>query len=111
MQHDHVLKKLCFDLLPPTPGKGEWGWGRGEVCEKNICYHVAAFMIPFKVHLTLLYVLYINLEMSSIMKFVCFFELLRCSRTNLAWLPERQLQSTREICINPRWPPEGIIEN
>ena len=39
--------------------------------------------------LTLLYVLYINLEMSSTMIFFCFFALLRCPRTNLAWLPER----------------------
>ena len=31
MQHDHVLKKLTFDL------------GGGGFCRKNICYHVAAF--------------------------------------------------------------------
>ena len=36
MQHDHVLKKLNFDLL-----RGEGG------CKQNICYHVAAFAIPF----------------------------------------------------------------
>ena len=36
MQHDHVLKKLNFDLL-----RGEGG------CRQNICYHVAAFAIPF----------------------------------------------------------------
>ena len=35
-QHDHVLKKLNFDLLTPSPGSG-------GVCEQNICYHVAAF--------------------------------------------------------------------
>ena len=34
MQHDHVLKKLNFDLL------------RG-VCGQNICCHVDAFMIIF----------------------------------------------------------------
>ena len=56
MQHDHVLKKLNFDLLTPS----SW-WGRGEVCRQNIgggvsrgmgggqniCYHVAAFLILF----------------------------------------------------------------
>ena len=36
MQHDHVLKKLNFDLL-----RGEGG------CRQNICYHFAAFAIPF----------------------------------------------------------------
>ena len=39
MQHDHVLKKLNFDLLTPSPGRGEGEWGRWQ----NICYHVAAF--------------------------------------------------------------------
>ena len=39
MQHDHVLKKLNFD---PTPR----GW-RGGFSRQNICYHVAAFVIPF----------------------------------------------------------------
>ena len=43
MQHDHVLKKLNFDLLTPTPGSGGWV----GVCEQNICYHAAAFVIPF----------------------------------------------------------------
>ena len=37
MPHDHVLKKLNFDLLNPFPGGG-----RG-VCGHNICYHVASF--------------------------------------------------------------------
>ena len=40
MQHDNVLNKLNFDLL--TPGSGE-GWG---FCVRNICYYVAAFVIP-----------------------------------------------------------------
>ena len=34
-KHDHVLKKLTFDLLT---GSGAWG-----VCGQYICYHVAAF--------------------------------------------------------------------
>ena len=38
MQHDHVLKKLNFDLLTPSGG---------GVSEQNICYHVAAFVILF----------------------------------------------------------------
>ena len=41
MQHDHVLKKFKFDLLTLSPGSGV------GVCEQNICYHVAAFLIPF----------------------------------------------------------------
>ena len=69
------------------------------------------FMLLLTVHLTLLYDLYIYLEMSSTMKFFCFFALKRCSITNLAWLPEWQLWATHEICINPRWPPDGILEN
>ena len=40
MQHDHVLKKLNFVLLTPTPGSG-------GVCGQYICYHVAAFVILF----------------------------------------------------------------
>ena len=32
MQHDHVLKKLNFDLLTPSPG---WGGG-GGICRQNI---------------------------------------------------------------------------
>ena len=43
MQHDHVLKKMNFDLLTPTPGSGSWV----GVLEKNICYHASAFVIPF----------------------------------------------------------------
>ena len=35
MQHDHVLKKLKFDLLTLRSGVG--------VCEQNSCYHVATF--------------------------------------------------------------------
>ena len=41
MQHGHVLKNLYFNLL--TPKAREWG----GVCGGNICYHVAAFVIPF----------------------------------------------------------------
>ena len=41
MQHGHVLKKkLNFDLLTPSPGSE-------GVCWHYICYHVAAFLIPF----------------------------------------------------------------
>ena len=36
MKHDHVLKKLNFDLLAPRV-RG------GGVCGQNICYHVATF--------------------------------------------------------------------
>ena len=43
MPHDHVLKKLNFDLLNPFPGGG-----RG-VCGHNICYHVASFPCSEKV--------------------------------------------------------------
>ena len=32
---------MTFDLLTPSPG-----W-RGGVCGQNICYNVAAFLIPF----------------------------------------------------------------
>ena len=41
MQHEHVLKKLTFDLLTPSLGLV------GGVCGQNICYHVAAFLILF----------------------------------------------------------------
>ena len=33
------------------------------------------------------------------------------SRTNLAWLPERQVWATQIISINPRWPPDAILKN
>ena len=33
------------------------------------------------------------------------------SRTNLAWLPERQVLATQIICINPSWPPDAIMKN
>ena len=36
-------KKKCFDLL--TPPSRIRGWG--AVCGQDICYHVAAFVIPF----------------------------------------------------------------
>ena len=42
MQHGHVLKNLYFNLLTPKAREG------GGVCGGNICYHVAAFVIPFK---------------------------------------------------------------
>ena len=44
MQHDHDLKKLNFDLLTSFPRVMEGGGGRYG---QNICYHVAAFLIPF----------------------------------------------------------------
>ena len=40
MQHDNVLKKMNFNLLPHK------GLG-GGACGGNICYHVAAFVILF----------------------------------------------------------------
>ena len=40
--HDHVLKKLNFDLLNPPLGQEE-----GDGCGQNICYRVATFVIPF----------------------------------------------------------------
>ena len=43
MQHDHVLKKLDFDLLTTGSGVGGGGGGLGQ----NICYHIAALVIPF----------------------------------------------------------------
>ena len=43
MQHEHVLKKLNFDLLTPPLGSGIGG----GLCGQNICYHVAAFVILF----------------------------------------------------------------
>ena len=41
MQHDHVLKKLKFDLLTPSPGSENWG--PVGVSGQNICFHAAAF--------------------------------------------------------------------
>ena len=52
MQHDHVLKKLNFDLLTPSPrvvGEG--------VCRQNICLHVAAFRDSSKFNMQHDYVL------------------------------------------------------
>ena len=46
MQHDHALKKLNFDLLSPGSAGGGGG-GRDGVCGQIICFHVAAFAIPF----------------------------------------------------------------
>ena len=40
MQHDNVLKKLTFDLLTLSLGSGAG-------LQANICYYVAAFVIPF----------------------------------------------------------------
>ena len=45
MQHDHVLKKLNFDLLTPSPGSSGGGGGMKGVCMQTIYYHVAAFVI------------------------------------------------------------------
>ena len=42
MQHDHVLKKLNFDLLTVSPG---WGEGVRGICRQSICYLVSAFVI------------------------------------------------------------------
>ena len=39
MQHDHVLKKLNFDLLTRS---GASVCVCGGICRQNICYHVAA---------------------------------------------------------------------
>ena len=50
MQHDHILKKMNFDLLTPSPGSGGGGGGVGGVmgvCGQHICYYVAAFLILF----------------------------------------------------------------
>ena len=58
MEHDHVLKKLNFDLLYPTQGQG--GGGRGGL-QQNIYYDVAAFMIPYN--------LMSNITMSHKVKF------------------------------------------
>ena len=33
------------------------------------------------------------------------------SRTNLAWLPERQVWATQIIRINQKWPPDAILKN
>ena len=40
MQHNQVLRKFNFNLLTPRGGlRGMWAY---------ICYHAAAFVIPFK---------------------------------------------------------------
>ena len=44
MQHDHVLKKLNFDLL--TPRVEEAGSDPGGLRSKK-CYHVVVFVILF----------------------------------------------------------------
>ena len=44
MQHDHVLKKLKFDILTPSPGSVREGVG---FCGQNIYYHCAAFVILY----------------------------------------------------------------
>ena len=47
MENDPVLIKLNFD---PTPRvRDEGGGGHGQ----NICYHVAAFVIPFNLICTM----------------------------------------------------------
>ena len=45
MQYDIVQKKLNFDQWTPPLGSGVGGGGQS--CGQNICYHVAAFSIPF----------------------------------------------------------------
>ena len=55
MQHDHVLKKLNFDLLTSSQGRGG-GYGRG-ICGQNICYHVAALVILFNLICNMTHVL------------------------------------------------------
>ena len=39
MQHDHVLKKLHFVLLTPSPGSGGGGGGEVRGMRQNINYH------------------------------------------------------------------------
>ena len=41
MQHDHVSKKMNFELLTLFPGSG-------GVCGQYICYHAAAFDDSYK---------------------------------------------------------------
>ena len=36
------FEQSWLDLLTRSPGSGVWG-----VCRQNICYHAAAFVIPF----------------------------------------------------------------
>ena len=57
--HDHVLKKLNFDLSNPPLGQEE-----GDGCGQNICYHVAAFLIPFNLtcNMTMLWYRYIHVN-------------------------------------------------
>ena len=43
MQHDHVLKKLNFDLLTWSGASVCVCVGGGGICGQNICYNVAAF--------------------------------------------------------------------
>ena len=45
--HDHMMEQLNFE----PQGRG----GGGGFCEINICYHVAAFVIPFNWYATWLY--------------------------------------------------------
>ena len=45
MTHDHVLKKLIFDLL--TQSLGSEGGGVPSAGNIRMCYHVAACVIPF----------------------------------------------------------------
>ena len=44
MQHDHVLKKLNFDLLTPYPGSGRGGRHLGQIFTALLLH----FLIPFK---------------------------------------------------------------
>ena len=46
MQHDHVLKKLTFDLLTPST-RSELGGGGGGVAVKIFASMLLHFVIPF----------------------------------------------------------------
>ena len=47
MQHDHVLKKLDFDFLTPSPGSGGGGGRRGGSAGKIFATVLLTFVILF----------------------------------------------------------------
>ena len=47
MQHDHLLKKLIFDLVTTSSGTGAGGRGKGLL--QNIRYHAPAFRDTLKI--------------------------------------------------------------
>ena len=49
--------------------------------------------------------------MSSTIKFFSLFVMFMSSKTNLAWLPKKQVWATQIICINPKWLPDAILKN